>query len=68
MRLPLISPTDLSPEQKPLYEDMKAGIASNFNDFKTVAENGALMGPWNPWLHEPLIGRAVWDLTKAMSM
>jgi alkylhydroperoxidase family enzyme len=68
MRLPLIDPADLTPEQKTLYEDMKAGIASNFNDFQTVAPNGALMGPWNPWLHEPVIGKAVWELTKAMSM
>ncbi|MGL4312691.1 MAG: carboxymuconolactone decarboxylase family protein [Sphingomonas sp.] len=68
MRLPLIDPAQLTDEQKPLYEDMKAGIASNFNDFQTVDANGALMGPWNPWLHEPMIGKAVWDLTKAMSM
>jgi 4-carboxymuconolactone decarboxylase len=67
MRLPLIPPARLTPEQRPLYEDMKAGIASNFNDFKTVAPDGSLMGPWNPWLHEPVIGKAVWDLTKAMT-
>jgi len=68
MRLPLIAPADLTAEQKSLYEDMKKGIASNFNDFKVLADNGALMGPWNPWLHEPMIGNAIWDLTKAMSM
>lgn len=67
MRLPLIAPASLSDEQRPLYEDMKAGIASNFNDFKVQADDGALMGPWNPWLHEPVIGKAVWDLTKAMT-
>lgn len=73
MRLPLISPADLSAEQKPLYEDMKKGIGSNFNAFLTIApegtpQAGALMGPWNPWLHEPRIGKAIWDLTKAMTM
>ena len=68
MRLPLIAPADLTDAQKPLYEDMKKGIASTFNDFKTMAYNGALMGPWNPWLHEPVIGKAIWDLTKAMSI
>ncbi len=68
MRLPLIPPADLSPGQKPLYDDMKQGIASNFSDFKVLSDDGALMGPWNPWLHEPVIGKAVWDLTKAMSM
>src|SRR5712672_589159 len=67
MRLPLIPPADLTPEQKPLYDAMRKGIASNFNAFKVEREDGALMGPWNPWLHEPAIGKAIWDLTMAMT-
>jgi len=67
MRLPLIPPAELSAEQKPLYDDMRKGIASNFNAFKVEREDGALMGPWNPWLHEPAIGKAIWDLTLAMT-
>lgn len=73
MRLPLIAPAELTEEQKPLYADMKKGIGSDFNAFITIApegttEAGALMGPWNPWLHEPRIGGAIWELTKAMTM
>jgi hypothetical protein len=73
MRLPLIAPADLTDAQKPLYADMEKGIGSNFNAFITVAppgspQAGALMGPWNPWLHEPRIGGAIWELTKAMTM
>src|SRR5450631_3745150 len=67
MRLPLIAPTDLTPEQKPLYDDMRKGIASNFNAFVVERDDGALMGPWNPWLHEPAIGKAIWELTLAMT-
>jgi alkylhydroperoxidase family enzyme len=67
MRLPLIDPKDLTPAQKPLYDDMRRGIAGNFNTFKAVRDDGALMGPWNPWLHEPGIGKAIWDLTLAMT-
>jgi 4-carboxymuconolactone decarboxylase len=67
MRLPLIAPADLTPEQKPLYDDMRKGIASNFNAFKVERDDGALMGPWNPWLHEPAIGKAIWNLTLAMT-
>src|SRR5476649_2511936 len=67
MRLPLIAPKDLTAEQQPLYEDMRKGIASNFNAFKVEREDGALLGPWNPWLHEPAIGKAIWDLTLAMT-
>jgi alkylhydroperoxidase family enzyme len=46
---------------------MRKGIASHFNAFKVEREDGALMGPWNPWLHEPVIGKAIWDLTLAMT-
>ena len=67
MRLPLIAPADLTDEQRPLYDSMKKGIASNFNAFKVLRDDGALMGPWNPWLHEPGIGKAIWDLTLAMT-
>ena len=67
MRLPLIAPANLTPQQKSLYDDMRKGIASNFNAFKVLSEDGALMGPWNPWLHEPGIGKAIWDLTLAMT-
>jgi 4-carboxymuconolactone decarboxylase len=68
MRLPLIAPADLTAEQRPLYENMKAGIEKNFQGFKTIAENGSLLGPWNPWLHEPKFGKPIWDLTLALSI
>jgi 4-carboxymuconolactone decarboxylase len=68
MRLPLIAPPDLSPEQRPVYDNMRAGIEQNFKGFKAIAENGALMGPWNPWLHEPKFGKPIWDLTLALSI
>jgi alkylhydroperoxidase family enzyme len=68
MRLPLIPPAQLTAEQRPVYDDMKAGIEKNFSGFKTIAENGALLGPWNPWLHEPKFGKPIWDLTLALSV
>jgi 4-carboxymuconolactone decarboxylase len=67
LRLPLIPPAELTAEQKSLYDNMRKGIASNFNAFKVEREDGALMGPWNPWLHEPGIGKAIWNLTLAMT-
>ncbi|MBW8899196.1 MAG: carboxymuconolactone decarboxylase family protein [Massilia sp.] len=67
MRLPLIPPASLTAEQKALYDDMRKGIATSFNAFKVEREDGALMGPWNPWLHEPAIGKAIWNLTLAMT-
>lgn len=67
MRLPLISPTKLNAEQRPLYDDMRSGIDRHFKGFTAVREDGALMGPWNPWLTYPAFGGPVWELTKALS-
>jgi len=47
---------------------MRKGIKTHFKGFATIREDGALMGPWNPWLHEPHFGKPVWQLTKALSM
>jgi len=67
MRLLLTAPSSLTSEQKPLYDDMKAGIETNFKGFKAQAPDGTLIGPWNPWLRYPKMGGPVWDLVKAMS-
>lgn len=67
MRLPLLDPETLSPERRALYDDMRKGIESNFKGFTAVDPDGALIGPWNPWLHFPRYGKPVWDLVKALS-
>jgi len=66
MRLPILSPQSLDDVQKPLYDDMKEGIQTNFKGFVNIREDGALLGPWNPWLREPKFGKPVWELTKTM--
>jgi 4-carboxymuconolactone decarboxylase len=66
MRLPIIPPANLNSEQKPLYEDMREGITRNFQGFVNIRDDGALLGSWNPWIHEPQFGKPVWELTKAM--
>ena len=67
MRLPLISPCDLTPEQRRLYDDMREGIAKSFKGFVAMRNDGTLLGPWNPWLHEPAFGKASWDLVRALA-
>ena len=67
MRLPIIPPDRLSDEQKVLATDMKEGIAKSFQGFVNIRDDGALLGPWNPWLREPKFGKPVWELTKAMA-
>jgi 4-carboxymuconolactone decarboxylase len=67
MRLPLIHPSALDPVQKDLYDDMRAGIATGFNAFRTALDDGSMIGPWNASLHHPAIGKASWQLTKAIN-
>jgi len=67
MRLPLLPPETLQGDQRALYDDMRAGIEKNFKGFRNIDGNGALIGPWNPWLTFPQFGAAVWNYTKAMA-
>jgi 4-carboxymuconolactone decarboxylase len=45
MRLPMIPLADITAEQRPLYEDMKIGIAAKCNSFTATREEGAIPGP-----------------------
>jgi hypothetical protein len=67
MRLNFIDPKNLTPAQKPLYDDMKTGIQNNFKGFTAIRDDGTLIGPWNPWLQFSKFGGPVWELVKAMS-
>ena len=67
MRLPLMSPSALSSEQRQLYDDMRTGIEASFKGFTAIDDAGRLIGPWNPWLHFPKFGGPVWELVKSLS-
>jgi 4-carboxymuconolactone decarboxylase len=67
MRMPLLLPADLTPEQQALYGSMRAGIARGFSAFKVIRDDGALEGPWNAYLQEPTIGKSAWELTEAIN-
>ena len=67
MRLPPIAPSNLTSEQRPLYESMRTGITAKYELFVTMREDGALLGPWNAWLHQPELGTAFWGSTQAMT-
>jgi hypothetical protein len=68
MPLPFIAPAALSTEQRHIYEEMHAGIEKGLQGFKSIAENGALIGPWNPRLHEPKFSKPVWELSLSLSI
>ena len=67
MRLLPIAPNALNAAQRPLYDDMKAGVTFKYDAFVTMREDGALLGPWSAWLHQPEVGAAFWTVTKAMT-
>jgi len=67
MRVPVTLPADLTPAQKPIYDDMRHGIEEKFKGFIALRDDGVLLGPWNPWIREPRFGGPIWELTKALS-
>jgi 4-carboxymuconolactone decarboxylase len=67
MRLPLIHPTDLDPVQRELHDDIRAGVATGVNTFRSALDDGTMIGPWNALLHHPAVGKASWELTKAVN-
>ena len=67
MRLSPIAPNELSAQQISLYEDMKAGATAKYSVFQTMRRDGAMLGPWNAWLHDPEIGSSMWALSKTMT-
>ena len=67
LRLSPIPPDELTADQRELYDEMQSGIALSYKGVQTADEQKALIGPFNPWLHEPDIGRAIWKLNRILS-
>ncbi|MBB3750920.1 alkylhydroperoxidase family enzyme [Mycolicibacterium sp. BK634] len=66
MRLPLLAPDQLTPEQRALYDDISELVDAKFGDLPARSGDGALLGPFNGWLHHPQFGRAAWLFNRAM--
>jgi 4-carboxymuconolactone decarboxylase len=66
MRLPLLPPASLSPDQQSLYDDMVDVIEENFGELVAHCSDGALIGPFNAWLHFPQFGKPAWAFNRAM--
>ncbi len=68
MRLPLVDPVLMTDAQRSLFDDITAGIPDRFNLFERAdPKTGALIGPWNAWMHEPGMGAGMWALSKAVA-
>jgi alkylhydroperoxidase family enzyme len=66
MRLPLLAPNELTAGQQTLYRDMLDVIEGSFGDLIARRRDGALIGPFNGWLHYPQFGGPAWALNKSL--
>ena len=67
MRLPNISPSQLTPAQRPLFDKLHAGISEHLQGFTTQKPDGTLIGPFNAMLHFPTYGGPAWDIFLALA-
>jgi len=67
MRLSLVPPDQLTSEQRSLYDRCRRQIAGGFTAFKTVDDEGVLLGPWGVFIQEPAVGSAHYDLVDAIT-
>ena len=67
VRLPPIPPDELTPEQRALFDRNCEQIAHGFTAFQTSRDDGALLGPWGVFLHEPSVGQAHYDQIAAVT-
>ena len=66
MRLPLLPPDSLSPDQQDLYDDMVAAVEKNFGELVARRDDDALIGPFNAWLHFPQFGGPAWAFNRSL--
>lgn len=66
MRLRAIPPSDLTGEQRELYDEMKPEVDAKLSGPTSQTDSGALIGPFPPMLHWPAWGRGVWAQVKSL--
>ena len=67
MRLEPVPPSQLSPLQRALYDEIQDLTKGIDRGFTMAREDGAMLGPYNPMLHFPQFGRAVWGVNAALT-
>lgn len=66
MRLRPIPSDELNDEQRHLHRSMSEIIDANFGELIARRSDGALLGPFNGWLHYPQFGAPAWDLNRSL--
>ena len=58
MRLPLLLPTDLTAEQRPMYDSFEKMVqAREYSGFEVRNPEGAYIGPWGVFLQFPELSK-----------
>lgn len=67
-RLPAVQEADLDSEQRAVWERITGGAraAAHEGTGGLVGEDGALVGPFNAWLHSPAVGGPAAELGEAV--
>lgn len=62
MRLPLLLPTDLTAEQRPMYDSFEKMVqAREYSGFEVRNPEGAYIGPWGVFLQFPELSKPLID-------
>ncbi|MDB5134700.1 MAG: hypothetical protein JWP37_1303 [Mucilaginibacter sp.] len=67
MRLTPLKPDQLDLVQQTLYHRINKGIEEHLKGFTSKQDDGALLGPFNPMIHFPQYGYALWDYNTALA-
>jgi len=68
MRLQPLSPEQLTPAQKTLYDEISEEFEIILKGVMPKQADGAFVGPFNPMVHFPEFGKVLWEYTKALSV
>ena len=66
MRIDLVPEVEVIPAQRALYDAFAKRIRTNYRAFKTMRDDGALLGPWSVWLQVPKTGEAIRQFIEAV--
>ncbi len=67
MRLQPIPPSTLTPEQSELFDRIQQIAGGEDRGFVSSRVDGAMVGPYNPMLHFPQFGGALWAVITALT-
>ena len=66
MRVPITAEAELAPSQRPLHDAFAERVGDNYSVFRTMRDDGALLGLWSAWIQVPRTGEAIRQFIEAV--